>query len=61
MQSVARQFQKLAAERVVEEATGNEIRIVGLGLSQGIPFLTVDPVEEGGGFKKLPVEEVASE
>lgn len=61
MQSVCRQFEKLAAERVVEESTGNVIHVVGIGLSCGRPFLTVDPVEEGGGYKRLTVEEVASE
>lgn len=61
MQSVCRQFEKLAAERVVEESTGNAIEIVGIGTSQGRTLLTVNPIEEGGGYKALSVEEVASE
>lgn len=61
MQSVCRQFEKLAAERVVEESTGNAIEIVGIGTSNGRTLLTVNPVEAGGDFKALSVEEVASE
>lgn len=60
MQSVCRQFEKLAAEQVVEESTGNAVEVVGIGLSSGRVLLTINPIEEGGSFKALAVDEVAS-
>ena len=61
MASVIRQFNKLAAENVIEESTGNSIKVVGMGTSNGVTRLTIDPVEAGGSFYSLDVEEVASE
>ena len=56
-----RQFRKLADERVVEKSTGNAIQVVGIGIAAGRVRLTIDPVEEGGSFYSLDMEEVASE
>lgn len=56
-----RQFRKLADERVVEESTGNAIQVIGIGIAAGKVRLTVDPMEEGGSFYSLDLEEIESE
>jgi len=56
-----RQFKKLAEERVVEESTGNAIQVVGLGIAVEHVKLTVYPLEEGGDFYSLNLEDVISE
>ena len=56
-----RQFKTLADDRIVEESTGNAIQVVGIGIAAGRVRLTIDPVEEGGSFYSLDLEEVASE
>lgn len=56
-----RQFKKLAEERVVEESTGNAIQVVGLGIAVEHVKLTVYPLEEGGNFYSLNLDEVISE
>ena len=61
MASVMRQFKTLADDRIVEESTGNAIQVVGIGIAAGRVRLTIDPVEEGGSFYSLDLEEVASE
>lgn len=61
MASVMRQFRKLADERVVEESTGNAIQVIGIGIAAGKVRLTVDPMEGGGPFYSLDLEEIESE
>jgi len=56
-----RQFRKLADERVVEESTGNAIQVIGIGIAAGKVRLTVDPMEGGGPFYSLDLEEIESE
>lgn len=56
-----RQFKKLAEERVVERGTGNTIQVVGIGIAVDRVRLTVYPLEEGGSFYSLDLEDVESE
>jgi carbonic anhydrase len=59
MDSVIRQFNKLSQEDLIEESSGNMVRIIGLCITHGKTRLTVLPIDTPGNMYATDVEELS--